>query len=633
MKRKTIYKIIYLTMVATLLPTFSSCTDSEDIEATPKISDSEQGSLSIRFSTGGSSTRASNPSKGTVDSNSDLNEDKISRLDLFVIDDDNISDHKYISVTTSSEKTTTDGSGTLKESDNTWILENYDYTNVDGKTVYLVANWTNYPGEATITTNDQLQKALTSDNNSATFVPNNKQDLFFMDGKISAASTGDSPTLTTEDENKKDYTLKTIYLSRAVAKIRLAVYLEKKPSSDPTAERVIENVTDDVSLRLVNYAYKGTVVADNSDTFAKSVANEKGQTSYDQGNDLTSSEEDRDFTNLTENITGTDIVVQYNGEDYYLNREKGESAGTPITEGFKAAVFYVYPNDWIDMSKACIDGVWQTILDPFKLPIVDNRRTSIQMVASYNDGNKYYYTVPVNYQIPTLNDNETVSDYSDLYRIERNHVYDIVAFLDRQGYQNGLYLDYNVSDWTRGSEYTLSDVKAEMTLASGETLYKYSDENTDAAIKVAYDAENQTQTTPTSSYSPKLTIKVSGSKLAYKDGDSDKYLDNGIGDKPWIIHTDNPYFGFLQDGATEIVDQITCTSNTESVTFQLVPKVNLVSNPAPKATVYVTVISSAVSGEIHIDTASEIPVEGNRIVYYQVAPDNYNTTSGSSTSE
>lgn len=627
MSKYTIKHILPLLLVAiSLSPVLSSCADKDEIEASPTIKEDEGGLLSIRFSTGGNATtRTASDIRDNVASNYSLNEDKITRLDLFVVDGDNVSIHKSINVKTNinesssivsyTDNNTEEETDQLNSPENgvtyvpTWTVPGLTSSSVDGKTVYLIANWTNCPSN--ISTLSDLQKALTSDNGGSAITPYSNQAGFFMDGKITANK---GSNLTSTDD--KNYTLSSITLKRAVAKIRITVYLEEKEESDPTVARSLEDITNTskVTYKLMNYATEGTVLADNSDAVVRcEKGTETDYTSYVTSSiKLKSMDESMagssDYLKNNIELVAGPTKISYNGNNYSISN-------------YNSAVFYVYPNDWINPWYRNDDyTLTKQILNPTSLPIIKDRRTYFMLTGVYNNGT-YDYTVPVNYQIPTDNDKTKIEDYQDLYQLKRNYIYDVIAILDRQGGQNGLYLRYSENPWTVGNSYSLTDFLALLSFEDNTKVYTMKSDDVNA-IKVAYDADNQTGDTPSSSYSPKMTIKVSGTELEYWDGTEYKKMDE-IGDKPWIIHTDNPNFGFLVDGETKIVDQISCDAKTTSKTFQLVPKVALDKNSSLLAKVYVTVVSSGASGEIYISTPSDVPMEGNKILFYQVAPSNY----------
>ena len=124
-------------------------------------------------------------------------------------------------------------------------------------------------------------------------------------------------------------------------------------------------------------------------------------------------------------------------------------------------VYYTYPSDWIDYEQVknqCKRGV--TDGDPTKnthvghaeeggdryeimnyddkAPIANAREMFLIIKAPYN-GKDYFYKVPVNYRFASISDQQCYSaaDLTDrvfpLYRADRNHFYDIVALIDREG--------------------------------------------------------------------------------------------------------------------------------------------------------------------------------------------------------
>ena len=112
--------------------------------------------------------------------------------------------------------------------------------------------------------------------------------------------------------------------------------------------------------------------------------------------------------------------------DYTTEGEELAKA-VPIEEnGMQCLVLYTYPNNWHDGNP-----------DDDKLnvepPINDGRETRILLKAPYNE-ELYYYDIPVNFRLPEENDDINIKeDYKDLYRIQRNHIYDITVTIDREG--------------------------------------------------------------------------------------------------------------------------------------------------------------------------------------------------------
>lgn len=108
-----------------------------------------------------------------------------------------------------------------------------------------------------------------------------------------------------------------------------------------------------------------------------------------------------------------------------------ESVDINTTENYyapnKQLVLYSYVNNWYQQKGE--DELYGEI------PIDENKQTYIILYAPYgNDGKKYYYKVPINYQLPEDNDAITPDEsYKDLYRLQRNYLYDITVTIDRKG--------------------------------------------------------------------------------------------------------------------------------------------------------------------------------------------------------
>ena len=114
----------------------------------------------------------------------------------------------------------------------------------------------------------------------------------------------------------------------------------------------------------------------------------------------------------------------------YTTRGEELAKAVPIVENeMQCLVLYTYPNNWHDGNP-----------DDDKLnvepPINDGRETRILLKAPYNE-ELYYYDIPVNFRLPEKNDDKNIKfeDYKDLYRIQRNHIYDITVTIDREGVQ------------------------------------------------------------------------------------------------------------------------------------------------------------------------------------------------------
>lgn len=119
-------------------------------------------------------------------------------------------------------------------------------------------------------------------------------------------------------------------------------------------------------------------------------------------------------------------------------------------------VYYTYPYDWVDYSKVVNKcsragnsgkhknhlkegGDRYEVTDLDDTPCISDLREMFLLVKAPYQGKQYFYRVPINYRLPTINDQQCYSaeDLTDrvfsLYRAERNHFYDITAFIDREG--------------------------------------------------------------------------------------------------------------------------------------------------------------------------------------------------------
>lgn len=217
---------------------------------------------------------------------------------------------------------------------------------------------------------------------------------------------------------------------------------------------------------------------------------------------------------------------------------KAAAVATPNLKVEGKAVFYSYANNWIDKTK-----------NPYaEEPIDVSKQTYILLKARYNNnGNYYFYKVPVNKRLFEDNDAETIdwTKYEPLYRLDRNTIYDVTAKVDREGGGTPenpatLYVQPIVSDWDDNIEWDYTDkVSIEMARDPGE----YRD-----AVEVHYGIPN--------GGGPAITLKN---------------IDTG--DKNWILQCDNPDFAFYVDGKKYDTVSKSDISGT-SFTFYVVPKRN-----------------------------------------------------------
>ena len=266
----------------------------------------------------------------------------------------------------------------------------------DGDQIYLIANC---PSVASVTTLQGLQEAYVQG-----LTCNTKQTSFLMDGKGTLTRSGNDATIRVE-------------LKRALAKIRLSVSNE-----DPNASSY--------EYQFVNYAPNSAVLDEGETDFLAS-ANFKLEST-------TSSAED-EMTSLdrAENIYEGKLVLYSYANDWYKPN--------PNTE----------PNP--DINGGTIVGGDQIYTEA---PIDEAKQTYILLKAPFN-GKDWYYKVPVNYQLPEDNDdiNIDAETYKELYRLQRNYIYDIAVTIDREGGSRIdpgtlVNLTYSIMPWD-GEEITV----------------------------------------------------------------------------------------------------------------------------------------------------------------------------------
>lgn len=271
--------------------------------------------------------------------------------------------------------------------------------------VYLVANC---PSVANIETVRQLQQAIihpTQDSTDPLLVYNSKQTLFAMDAKGTIATDADNNMTLTFD------------LVRAAAKIRLTIYPQGSYGID---------IQKDITYRACNFATSTHLLA--------------AMETYDNLSSWTNSES---FTTVKDGqISLKDNIYQQ-------------------------IVFYSYPNDWFDTERLIDNGNGTyTIQDMHTSPpIVTEHQTYLLICAPYN-GEKGYYKIPVNHQLPDNSDltsfteNQYKNEIRPLYRLERNHFYDISVIINSPGgpIEDPVIPDFTIriNDWTEGGDYTLS---------------------------------------------------------------------------------------------------------------------------------------------------------------------------------
>lgn len=370
MKQPIHYIIILWSIISGIL---SACSTQEDFPDNNRP-ESQQIRIAYRIMDNEIQTRVD-----TENGEPKLNENKITRLDLFIVNGNSCS-HFYSTTTVedaTSEQVFTPAEGT----------ETLPTTLSEGTKFYLVANC---PDVANRTTLEGLKTHTISFDDKYPF--NAKQETFVMDG---------SYTATANDVETEDI---TIELSRALAKIRFSFNIE------PT------------SYQFFNYA-TGTHVLAEAETYQ---------------NELKSMD---DFTTIP--------------------------ADSPLQSESKY-IFYSYPNDWFDDSfyrKDEVNGIYIADEDGLhsREPIFPDKQTYLLVKATY-DNVEGYYKIPVNSRLPQNSDQHSYTEdefeqIHDLYRLNRNHLYDITVKISGPG---GPITDpvtptysIKINDWNKGKEYIL----------------------------------------------------------------------------------------------------------------------------------------------------------------------------------
>ncbi|WP_158100086.1 fimbrial protein [Bacteroides sp. An51A] len=282
----------------------------------------------------------------------------------------------------------------------TWVFAMNDLSpeNIaEGDQIYLIANC---PSVASVTTLQGLQEAYVQ-----SLTCNAKQTSFLMDGKGTLTRSGNDATIQVE-------------LKRALAKIRLTV------TNTYNNEASYE-------YQFVNYAPNSAVL-------------EEGETAFLVSNNAilqstTSSAEDEMIpVDGAQNIYDGKLILYSYANNWYEPHPMGE-------------------NDDINDNMVQVGDDQDNLYT--EAPIDPDKQTYILLKAPFN-GKDWYYKVPVNYQLPEDNDAITPDEsYKDLYRLQRNYIYDIAVTIDREGGSRIdpgtlVNLTYSIMPWD-GEEITV----------------------------------------------------------------------------------------------------------------------------------------------------------------------------------
>lgn len=388
-------KHFLLHIIASVLATIGLAACTDDNELPASFAD-EEGKVIINYSTTAVQTRSGEEPWGEP-----WYEMKLNRLDLFLFDESGALLHHYGNSVTQSRQGTFSTDLTAKQ-----------VTDFNPASCYLVANCPSVADKQSLA---ELQAAVIDPSkNDPVLNYNQKQELFVMTAMLTRADIVHGGTNST-----KDITM-NFQLERVAAKIVLTINGGGSVNG--------------MSYRMFNYATQARVLPpSDADEYTKVVAE---------------AEEDGWLAS-----TPTMTELSDNADNIHM---QGVA---------KEVVFYSYPTDWFDTSTIThnADGTY-TIANMYtKAPILDDKECYILLEAPY-EGKRYHYKIPLNYRLPDYNDKKTLTEAEywevrDLYRLQRNHVYRILATVDVEG---GLIddpqqpaLTVKVLNWTTGEYFNL----------------------------------------------------------------------------------------------------------------------------------------------------------------------------------
>lgn len=415
-------------------------------------------------------TRATEPGDddyypGLVDNNGNVivayNENKISKVDVFFYNGETqvwYPDNVVYDPTTSKVVIP------VRSADETYLNKPY--------VIYVVANSSFSRTAMTGLTLTQLKElTLTTDFSSTNRIQ--PQPQLVMDGNLSV------PTV-----NLSNPDLGTAEMRRAAAKIRVRIL--KGP--------LINELLD----------YNGNGIPDNEEgidgtsgaTPLVSVKNYNEQGALLQGGAIKQ---------------GLTSDADYRSANL-LHRNNPEFIG--ITTPYP---IYSYPNDWSDWSSSGNKENETYIM--LRVPLYVGEKTQGMPPPPTSALTYFYYRVPVNFQRP---DGPQTADEKKFYRLDRNHLYDIVVTINQLGgtQESPVTLngDYVVKDWTTQNVYvditaqhylfvtpqtskmqntattilSYSSSKLPITVSNIQASYTYTDAATGETKTVYYDPANVT---------------------------------------------------------------------------------------------------------------------------------------------
>lgn len=386
-----ITKLLHKTMLlAALCLSCISCSDETSLQQSVPEGN---GQVKIQYKIAGPSlSRATEPGW----SDNGWNENLITRIDLFVFNEgatDTDQCYKHIEASAEEGQSLSDKANDYEPLPTDELT--YEKVSENNYTYYMIANCPQLANKDNITLGELKQAMI-----ETAITWNNKQASFVMDG------------IGKREINNQTVTL-SFDLSRAAVKIRLAVIDENGT-----------DITSQCKYRFQNRVLTGTSVLAESEK-------------YGEG-------EDQERTSMTETDEDSFTPLQYDDTEKNIHQ----------------VVFYSYPNDWFDTDKLSGEKDNWVIADYATEDPITGNQTYILLTAPYDeDGKSYYYKIPVNFATYKNNDKVSFTDAEleeirDIYRMKRNHIYDITAKIDRRG--GGLDLVTRVYEWYDGGSIDIN---------------------------------------------------------------------------------------------------------------------------------------------------------------------------------
>lgn len=357
----------------------------------------------------------------------------------------------------------TDSEWKLTYTNNDSHTANYSYNIIDDTdSLYLIANYdlnvsnTNLAQDVTndtLKTLAQLKAILVRYGDNET--PHGARTNFYYSARLAGSDY-------TADGEKHTY---TFALQRHMAKACIRIYYK---GLDKTSYTQLDTFTKkNINLQAIQYTVAGRLTDDGvyPTSYTCSLS---GTTSIETGWKTKDSIATTTYNTYTYTYTrNIDVESEEEGaeeETYYTD----DNAGS-------AAVFYFYPNDWLNMN--AVSNIKN------EQPIFSDYRTYIQMnikfTAYTNHTGIYEYEIPLNYLLPTDNDSQTYAaveeahtdtTYKDLYRIYANRIYNVNVYIQEQ--ETGLVVGFNtgsvITDLDEGGTIDIDEDDITFIVASSE---------------------------------------------------------------------------------------------------------------------------------------------------------------------